>query len=69
MSMSYVPWPLHRWHAKKVVSDSLVPVVFAIGLVNYFLNLPYRLIKFFEEFKLHKNSVINPASQSVFGAS
>ena len=69
MSMSYVPWPLHRRHAKKVMSDSLVLVDFAIGLVNSVLNLPYRLMKLFEEFKLHKNSVINPASQNVFGAS
>ena len=54
---------------KKVVSDSLVLVDFAIGRVNSVLNLPYRLMKLFEEFKLHKNSVINPASQNVFGAS
>ena len=67
--MSYVPWPLHRQHAKKVVSDSPGLVDFAIGLVNSVLNMPYRLMNFFEEFKLHKNSVISPASQNVFGAS
>ena len=47
-----------RQHAKKVVSDSLGLVDFTIELVNNF-----------EEFKLHKNCVINPAHQNVFGAS
>ena len=34
---------------KKVVSDSLGPVDFAFGLVNFVLNLPDRPVKFFEE--------------------
>ena len=36
--------------AKKVVSDSLGLVDFAIGLVNSVINLPERRVKFFEEF-------------------
>jgi len=36
--------------AKKVVSDSLGLVDFAIGLVNSVLNLPDRQVMFFEEF-------------------
>ena len=42
-------------HAKKVVSDSLGLVDFAIGLVNSVLNLPDGQVKFFGEFKLQKN--------------
>ena len=37
--------------AKKVVSDSLELVDFAIGLVNSVFNLPNRQVMFFEEFK------------------
>ena len=40
---------------------------FAIGLVNSVLNLPDGQAKFFAEFKLQKNCVINPANQKVFG--
>ena len=40
---------------------------FAIGLVNSVLNLPDGQVKFFEEFKLQKNCVINPAYQNVLG--
>ena len=47
--------------AKKVVCDSPGLVEFAIGLVNSVLNLPNGQVKVFEEFKLHKNCVINPA--------
>ena len=43
-------------------------VDFAIGLVNSVLNLPNGKVKFFQKFKLHKNCVINPAYQRVFGA-
>ena len=56
-------------HAKKVVSDSLGPVDFALGLVNSVLNLPNGQVMFFEEFKLKKNCEINSASQQAFGAS
>ena len=38
------------------MSDSPGLVDFAIGLVNFVLNLPERQVKFFEEFKLQKNS-------------
>ena len=53
----------------KVLSDSPGVVYFAIGLVNSVLNLPDGQVKFFEEFRLCKNCVINPAHQKVFGAS
>ena len=56
-------------HAKKVVSNSLGLVDFAIGLVNFELNLNDGQVKFFERFKLKKNCEINPAHQNVFGAS
>ena len=55
--------------AKKVVSDSLGLVDFAIRLVNSVFNWPYGQVKFFEEFKLQKNCKINPAHQNVLGAS
>ena len=55
--------------AKKVVPESLRQVDFAMGLVNSVLNLPDGQGKFFEEFKLHKNCVINPVYQNVFWAS
>ena len=54
---------------KKVVSDCPGLVDFAIGLVNFVLNLPNGQVKFFEEFKLQKNCEINSAHQNVFGAS
>lgn len=49
--------------AKKLASDSPGLVDFAIGLMNSVLNLPDGQVKIFEEFKLHKNCVINPAYQ------
>jgi len=55
--------------AKKVVSDSLGLLDFAIGLMNSVLNLPNGQVNFFEEFKLQKNCAINSARQNVFGAS
>ena len=55
--------------AKKLVSDSLGPVDFALGLVNSVLNLPNGQVIFFEEFKLKKNCEINSASQQAFTAS
>ena len=50
------------------MSDSLGPVDFTIGLVNSVLNLPDGQVKFFEDFKVEKNCVINPGHQNVFGA-
>ena len=41
--------------AKKVVSDSLGLVNFAIGPVNFVLNLPIEQMKCFGEFTLQKN--------------
>ena len=41
--------------AKKVVSDSLGLVDFAIGLVNSVLILPNGLVTFFDEFNVQKN--------------
>ena len=38
-----------KQHAKKVVSDSLGPVDFAIGLVNFVFNLPNGQVMFFEQ--------------------
>ena len=46
-------------HAKKLVSNSLGLVDFAIGLVNSVINLSNRQVEFFEEFKLQKNREIN----------
>ena len=40
-----------RQRAKKVVSDSLGLVDFAIGLVNSVFNLPDGQVMFFEEFE------------------
>ena len=40
--------------AKKVVSDSLGLVDFAIGLVNSVLNLPNRQVKIFRRIKITK---------------
>ena len=51
--------------AKKVVSDSLGLVDFAIGLVNFVPKLPDRQVEVLEEFKLQKNCEINSAHQNV----
>ena len=52
------------------MSDSLEPVDFDIGLVNFKLNLPDGQVKFFEEiFKLMKNCEINSAHKNILGAS
>ena len=46
---------LHVQHAKKVVSDSLGLVDFAIGLVIFVLNLPRGKCCFLGKFKLQKD--------------
>ena len=51
------------------MSDNLGLVDFAIGLVNFELNLHDGQVKFFERFKLKKDYEINSAHQNVFGAS
>ena len=43
---------LQSQRAKKVVSNSPGLVEFAIGLVNFVLNLLYGQVEFLEEFKL-----------------
>ena len=69
-SEATVNFNVRKQRAKKVVSDSPGIVDFAIELVNSALtDLPDKQVKFFEEFKLQKNCVINPAYQKVFGAS
>ena len=55
--------------AKKVVSDNLGLMDFAIGQVNSVLNLPDRQVKYFEEFDLQKNSEINSSHQKIWGVS
>ena len=53
--------------AKKVVSDSMGLVDFAIGLVNSVFNWPDRQVKFFEEFKLQKYREINLLIKTFLG--
>ena len=53
-------------HAKKVVSDSLGLVDFAIGLVNSVLNLPNGQV-IFRGNTNYPRTVINPAHQILFG--
>ena len=52
--------------AKKVVSDSLGLVDFAIGLVIFVLNLPDRQVLFFWGNSNYRRIVINPANQKGF---
>ena len=49
------------------MSDSPGLVDFAIGLVDSASNLPDRQVKFFEEFKLQKNSEINLLIKTFLG--
>ena len=67
-SEATVNFNVREQRAKKVLSDSPGLVDFAIEIVNSVLNLPDEQVKFFEEFKLQKNCLINPAYQKVFGA-
>ena len=57
-------YELPIWRAKKVVSNSLGLVDFAIGLVNSVLNFPDRQVIFLGEFKLQKNC--NQSCSSIF---
>ena len=52
--------------AKKVVSDSLGLVDFAIGLVNSVLNFPDGHVVFFCGNSNYRRTVINPAHQLFF---
>ena len=58
---------LAHQHVKKVVSDSLGLVDFAIGLVNPVLNLPKGQVKFLGKFKLQKNCNQCCSSTSLHG--
>ena len=62
-------WPLAVWEqrARKVVSDNLGLVDFAIGLVNSVLNLLDVQVRFFEEFKLQKNCEIHLLIETFLG--
>ena len=51
--------------AKKVASDVLVLVDFAVGLVNSVRNWPDGQVKYFEEFNIQKNCEINSAHQKI----
>ena len=52
--------------AKKIVSDSLGLVDFAIGLVIFILNLPDRPVLFFSGNSNYRRIVINTADQKGF---
>ena len=58
----------YRSVCKEILSNSPGPVDFAIGLVNFVLNLPNGQVKFFDKFKLQKNCEFNSSHQNVFGA-
>ena len=58
---------MHLQCAKKVVSDSLGLVDFAMGLINSVINLPDGQVNFFEEFKLQKNCEINLLIKTFWG--
>ena len=57
---------LYVQRAKKVVSDSLGLVDFAIGLVIFALNLPDGQVLFFRGNSNYRRTVINPTHQ-IFG--
>ena len=59
---------LYVQRAKKVVSDSLGLVDFAIGLVIFALNLPDGQVLFFWGNSNYRRIVINPANQKGFWA-
>ena len=60
-------FPYRMQRAKKVVSDSLGLVDFAIGLVSSVINLPDSQEKIFEEFKLQKYCQINLLIKTFLG--
>ena len=64
-----VPPKPSKPNPKKVVSDNLALVDFAIGLVNSVLNLPDKQVKFFlGNSKDRRTDVITPALQKSLGA-
>ena len=62
-----VPENLTLQRAKKVVSDSLGLVDFAIGLVNSVPNLPDRQVIFWGGNSNYRRTVINPGRQIFSG--
>ena len=58
-----------KQRAKKVVSDSLGLVDFAIWLVKSVFNLPDGQVMFFEEFEKQNKCETNSTLRKVFGAS
>ena len=62
-----IPMVSFRKHAKKVLSNSLGLVDFALGLVNFVLSLPDGQVKFFENSNYRRT--VKPAHQKAFGAS
>ena len=65
--LSHMYFLVELQRAKKVVSDSLGLVDFAIRLVSSVINLPDGQVKFFEEFKLQKNCEINLLIKTFLG--
>ena len=57
-----------KQRAKRVISDTLGLVDFAIGLLNSVLNFPDGQVKYFDEFNLQKNFEVNSAHQNILGA-
>ena len=57
---------LYLQRAKKVMSDSLGLVDFAIGLVIFVLNLPDGQVLFFWENSNYRGIVINPTNRKRF---
>ena len=57
-----------KQRAKRVISDTLELVDFAIGLLNSVLNFPDGQVKYFDEFNLQKNFEVNSAHQNILGA-
>ena len=57
-----------KQRAKRVISDALGLVDFAIGLLNSVLNFPDRQVKYFDEFNLQKNfEVMGAQVEMTFG--
>ena len=57
---------LYLQRARKVMSDGMGLVDFAIGLVIFVLNLPDRQVLFFWENSNYRGIVINPTNQKRF---
>ena len=67
--VQFYPWFKLYQHAKKVVSDSLGLVDFAIGLVIFVLNLPDGQVLFFGEIQITEGLLSILLIKKGFGAS